>query len=82
MLPSAQNNPPNGDFALFRHRLNVRDFFWRGKRDPSRAQGLLNYYQRQKGSEATGDGHSGVLQPEDSALSGMEQRVQDTLSHV
>lgn len=77
-LPSANRPPPESDFRLFRHRVNVRDVFRFGKRDPTREQGLINYERRQTGSDASGV-RSEVTDPEDSPLTEIEQRVANRL---
>ena len=64
---------------MFRHRINVRDVFIRGKRNRMREQGLINYEKRQQNSDASG-GRPGVLDPEDSAMTEIENAVATRLS--
>ena len=76
VLPSSQRQQPNEDFEDMRHRVNVRDFFWRGKRDPMRAQGLANAQRRlREDSTYTNAGFSEKVDPEDSPLSLLEHRI-------
>lgn len=87
-LISASRQTPDADFGSMRHRINVRDYFWRGKRDPERAQGLINHERRRLGSgEGSGTGFGstdtrfGLTDPEDSPLDEMDARVKQSVSH-
>lgn len=48
MLPTPYRQDPDADFGKMRHRVNARDFWWRGKQDPERARGLINAEFRKK----------------------------------
>lgn len=86
ILPSADRQAPNADFSAMRHRVNLRDWVWRGKRDPMRAQGLINAGERSVDKESLASMSSGErfgrTGPEDSPLSEFEQRVVQSVSQV
>lgn len=70
-----------------RHRVNVRDWFRRGKRDPMRAQGLLNATKRSEGLTSSEEdkshgGRYGLTDPEDSPLSELQERITHGVSQV
>ncbi|KAI9728480.1 MAG: hypothetical protein M1828_003882 [Chrysothrix sp. TS-e1954] len=93
-LPSNMRQSPNADFAWFRHRVNYRDFFWRGKRDPVRAQGLVNAEKRWPSTQTDGSASAttasfskeiGVrkdvdVDPEDSPLDTMQAHVSHAMA--
>lgn len=56
--PGSSRQEANSDFATMRHRVNVRDWFWRGKRDPDRAQGLVTSQRAQRYGSDTNGSHS------------------------
>ena len=77
ILPTSSRQAPNSDFAEMRHRVNLRDWIWRGKRDETRREGLVRYAENSVGNSAASGSD-----PEDSPLSAVEGRLVRGLERV
>lgn len=91
LYPTESRQMPNSDFQSMRDRVNLRDWVWRGKRDPGRAMGHKNAERltstsgegAASSSGSVDKGHAfGMTDPEDSPLTEFQQRVVNTSDKV